>query len=526
MRSRLFVNSIARVMLAPLGLLLVATLAHGTDTYDPVSKRLSIPAITIGRATYSNVVLTVGSILSRPAGGVPLGGVDTFDPSTGRLTVAAVSLGGTVYSNVIVSVTGVVAIGGVTGADIYDGVNLAIPSVSLGSVVYHDVVVTVSGIISRGGGIPASALDQYDPVKKWLTVSAALDQVHGQVYTNAIVTVGRIVSVGGVANSAELVAEHSVAQAGLSVGLVSTVMQSQLELIKGFSGSVTPCQPLPGSNGGVLSGASPGSVTVYYDSACSRPYVSTIGSIAAGASSSVALISETASYQDAAGTAIGELALNESLQLDLNFPASSQLNGLGIFTPATGVRTPVQLGVYCTVPLVANASPEVLSCEGGVAQDFPALGISIGVILPITLVVNSTSGSAVIGAPMTFSGTGITTSTGPLGSLTLTAPTTTTLAISGGTPSATYSLTGGAAAFSLFPATPTSWTLTDSFSELQVQVTVADNTTRNLTLVITQGAGGATVATGAIDQSGTGTMTFSSGRQEPVVNWTLGSASS
>jgi hypothetical protein len=496
------------------------------DSYDAHSRQLTIPAITIGGATYSNMVVTVGKIVTAPTGGVPLGGVDTYDPATRNLTVPAVVLGTVTYSNAVVTVDGVVSIGGVTGADIYDGKTLALPSVKLGSTIYRNVVITVGGIVSAGGGLPSGAIDTYDLSTRQLTVSGALDTVNHRVYTNAVLTVGKILSVGGIANSGQLVAEHSLTEAGLAVGFVSTVLQSQLALFEGFGGSITACAPLAGSNGGVLSGSVTGSVAVFYDAACTRPYIATVGSLTSGNVPGGTLVAETATYYDPVGNPIGSLALNETFVLTLVYPASSQVDGLGFFTPTSGIRTPVQIGVSCTVPLAANISPETLTCSGAVAEDFPALGLSIGVVAPITLVVAAAPGGALIGQPMTFSGAGLTATTGPLGALSLTAPTATTLAVTGGTPSATYALSGSSAAFSLFPATPTRWTVTDSFSGLTLQVAVASNALRNLTLTISQGAGGATVATGALDQSGSGTITFSDGRQEPITSWTLGSATS
>jgi hypothetical protein len=80
---------------------------------------------------------------------------------------------------------------------------------------------------------------------------------------------------------------------------------------------------------------------------------------------------------------------------------------------------------------------------------------------------------------------------------------------------------GGAADFVLFPPTPTGWTLTDSAHDEQVQISVIDNTIRNSTLTIKQISKGITLATGAVDQSGTGTITYSDGTTAAIANWTL-----
>jgi hypothetical protein len=63
--------------------------------------------------------------------------------------------------------------------------------------------------------------------------------------------------------------------------------------------------------------------------------------------------------------------------------------------------------------------------------------------------------------------------------------------------------------------------LTDSAHDQQLQITVASNTAHNLTLTITRTSAGATLATGALDQSGTGTITYSDGSVAVITNWTL-----
>ncbi len=165
-----------------------------------------------------------------------------------------------------------------------------------------------------------------------------------------------------------------------------------------------------------------------------------------------------------------------------------------LITPAFGVRTPVQLGLYCTIP--------------------------VGAVTPLTLQVQFLAAQG----PVAFSGTGSTVDTGALGSLTLTAPSAASMLVTGGSSFASYSTSGSAAAFELFPPTPTSGTLTDPVSGMQIEVTVASNTQRNLTLSITQPSSGAALAAGAIDQSGTGSMTYSDGSVEQVTSWTLGGA--
>ena len=58
------------------------------------------------------------------------------------------------------------------------------------------------------------------------------------------------------------------------------------------------------------------------------------------------VVSETANYYGLSGTMIGTLTLNETVVAG---GTTWNVYGLGIFTPATGARTPVQLGLSCSL---------------------------------------------------------------------------------------------------------------------------------------------------------------------------------
>lgn len=157
---------------------------------------LSIPSLTIGNATYSDVVVTVGTRVSGPTGTTPNGTKDSYDPLTNQLTIPTVLLGSTTYYNVIITVGSLVSIGSVAGADQYNGTYLTIPSVQvLGAGKFTNAVITVGSVVDIAGGMPAAAQDVYDPVTKRLTIAAI--QYGGAVYTNVTVKPSKLVSVGG-----------------------------------------------------------------------------------------------------------------------------------------------------------------------------------------------------------------------------------------------------------------------------------------------------------------------------------------
>jgi P pilus assembly chaperone PapD len=301
--------------------------------------------------------------------------------------------------------------------------------------------------------------------------------------------------------SGNVVVERALAQTGLGIGLASTVLQSQFAMLQQVIEQSEACTALPG--GGSVRWTGSGVGTTYYGY-CTQPYVVTSPNTTVTTGNNQLAVSETATYYGLNGTIIGTLTLDETVLVG----DTTNLYGLGIFTPAAGARTPVQLGLSCSLSGTTN------TCAGGVAQDFPALGIAIGAVTPLTLTASNATG------PVGFTGGGSVV-TGPIGSLTLTAPSPTSLVVQGGTPFASTACSGSAGAFDLFPPTPTSWTLADSAHDRQLQISVVDNTTRNLTITIKEVSTGITLATGALDQSGTGTITYSDGSIAAITNWTL-----
>jgi hypothetical protein len=165
--------------------------AWGTDSYNGVD--LTIPAVTVGNATFSNMVVTVAGIVSGPSGGAPSGNADSYNPANNELTIPSVTVGANTFNNVIIEVGTLVSIGAVSGADVYNGTDLIIPSVQVGGTVYNNVVITVGSIQSAGGGMPKILRDVYNPATKELTIAAV--QVGNRVYTNAVITPGKIVSI-------------------------------------------------------------------------------------------------------------------------------------------------------------------------------------------------------------------------------------------------------------------------------------------------------------------------------------------
>jgi FG-GAP-like repeat len=155
---------------------------------------LTVPALAIGAVSYSDVVVTVSKLVSGPIGTSPNGTTASYNPANRLMTIPDGFDGSAQYYNVVVKVGNLVSIGGVAGADTYDGVHLTIPAVQVvGGSVYTNVVVTLTRIVSVVGGMPAAAEDQYTGASKELFIPAVT--YRGHVYTNVTVAVGAIVSV-------------------------------------------------------------------------------------------------------------------------------------------------------------------------------------------------------------------------------------------------------------------------------------------------------------------------------------------
>ena len=135
---------------ATLALLGVAASAAGADTFNAATGHLTIPTLTIGNATYSNVIVTIGTLLEPPAGTVPAFPADSYFPGSNELTVQTVGVvGGQTYDNVVVTVAALDSVGNAAGVDTYHDGILTLPEVQAGSDIYQ--CLPGGGRCCRGG---------------------------------------------------------------------------------------------------------------------------------------------------------------------------------------------------------------------------------------------------------------------------------------------------------------------------------------------------------------------------------------
>jgi len=316
-------------------------------------------------------------------------------------------------------------------------------------------------------------------------------------------------------------------QQGLGIGLASNVVQSQVTVLDGALLGSTSCRALTAGTGSskVLQKSTTGNVTtatvdLYYDGSCAQPYIEAAATLTATNATATISISESATYLGPAGATLGVLALSESVVFGGTSDAISSVtvDGTGTFTPKDG-SPPVSLGLECEIP-ASSSTPPPFVCSGAVAQPFPALGISLASVAPLTISLTPIAGGGDDDYGVAFSGTQSTSVSGAAGALSITTPTPTTFAIAGsGTAMPANATSGHAALFALFSPAPTGWTVTDAKDGTAFTLNLVSTT--QLTGTVTTAAG-ATLATVSLDASGSGTITYSAGGSAPVTNWTLG----
>ena len=169
--------------------------ARAADTY--AGGLLTVPVLRVGTATYTNVVVQIGSIVEAPSGTSANGSIDTYSPIDNQITVQTVVVGANTYYNAVASVKALVSISGVTGADSYDAASgqITLAAVQYGDAIYTGVVITPGAIVTTGGGMPANTLDVFDGKTGQLTMAAI--QVGTKVYTNGIIRPDKIIGAQG-----------------------------------------------------------------------------------------------------------------------------------------------------------------------------------------------------------------------------------------------------------------------------------------------------------------------------------------
>jgi hypothetical protein len=104
MGHTLILRKYARALAATSMLMAFGAVANATDTYNPSTHQLTIPAIQVGQTVYTNVIVYIAlSQVISIGGGTPASSADTY--VNGVLTIPVVSVNGHLYTNVAARVT-------------------------------------------------------------------------------------------------------------------------------------------------------------------------------------------------------------------------------------------------------------------------------------------------------------------------------------------------------------------------------------------------------------------------------------
>lgn len=317
--------------------------------------------------------------------------------------------------------------------------------------------------------------------------------------------------------TAEL-ATHELALQGTALALASETFQNLLigAIAEGLSGpfQCNPDTTGPGSSKieevtQVSASTKRVKFTYYFDHACVNPFAALALNFVHHANGY-----ETGSgkitYRSEAGAILGDLSL--SLHF-LNDTTTSIINlgAIGGYVPKSGAPA-LHLGVMCRHVERVFAGG-VMPCQVAAAQDFPDLGKALGFHanvnqkLSITIKFNSVSSDLV---------------TAPTGSLDVGFAPAWSVALTGTSASfGTTSIQGQVGAFSVFPPTPTAWSVSDTADHQKFATHVVNDTDRNSIGTVTDTMSLSRLATLKVDRSGTGTITYTGKPAAAVSNWVL-----
>ena len=85
--------------------------AFAVDNFNSANGQLTIDQVVVGNAVYTNVIVTVGSVIGIGTAPSSLT-YDTFNGANGQLTIPSVLVSGKTYNNVVITVGSVISIGG------------------------------------------------------------------------------------------------------------------------------------------------------------------------------------------------------------------------------------------------------------------------------------------------------------------------------------------------------------------------------------------------------------------------------
>jgi hypothetical protein len=312
-----------------------------------------------------------------------------------------------------------------------------------------------------------------------------------------------------------VVAQHSIAQQGLSIGLAAALVKGQLAVLEAPT-KVNKCVRVDGGGSvktlqEVRNGTtSHGTVELYYDNTCQDRYINA-RVIGHKRSASLLTGAVTATVYRVSGQAVGKLVLSERVIVDA---ATINVSATGTFTP--GGSGPVDVGFNCKIPDLQVSGPTGKDvCHVGIAQTLSAAGGDLASVTPITVSVSDSTPKA------TFIANNAQMVAGTAGTLGIEAPTMHSLTVTGSQAQVgTAAGHGTFATFSMFQKGPTSWVSTDTGNNVRFTMSLAKGA-KIMKGTIKALGNNATLATISIDIAGNGSITYSNNKTAVIKSWVI-----
>lgn len=325
---------------------------------------------------------------------------------------------------------------------------------------------------------------------------------------------------------ASLIEQHIVAQQGLSLGLATMLLQSQWEVQNAIGLTVGQCfSPLGSGWGGIeelsqfnTGQAFGGHLRLYFDTACTQIYMDEKVRYRVRSFSPLDLVPvATIAVYSRSGRKTGTFELSGRV-LGATSETHLRISATATFSPRDG-SPQATVAFTCEIPPTEVDGALDVPCGDGIAQDFPVLGISTASVNPVILHMVTSSGITSI----TFKqDKRATLYTGALGALSVSVNPRNKIVLTGdATPYGADKIAGKAALWGLFPPRPTQWTINDAGHDADFSIALRSDLTRKLTGTITSSAMSTPLATMAIDQSGTGRISYSDGTTANVSSWII-----
>lgn len=181
------------------------------NTWDPDAGRVTVDSVAVGNNIYIDVVVTFSDIVSYQTGPATRT-FNSYDPASKQAILSSVRniKDNQTYTDAVIAVKDLVSVGSIVAtdmvssyADSYDPDTglVSIDTIEVAGNIYSKVVITLSDIISYRTDPATRTYNTYDPATKLATLSAVRDLNSNRLYTDAVVAVKDIVSVGSITSA-------------------------------------------------------------------------------------------------------------------------------------------------------------------------------------------------------------------------------------------------------------------------------------------------------------------------------------